>query len=182
MPRIILFCLCALFSGPLLSAADEPIDVGDNAPAFAASDASGRIVEFPQVAAGRPVVLLFWATWCPYCKALMPHLDELRTKYREQGVKVLALNIKEDADPAAHLLEKGYDFTLLLEADGVAERYGVRFTPGLFVVDGAGRVLFRRRPSGGKKPSEIVGLWARQADAAVQQALVASPTVEGSQR
>jgi len=49
-------------------------------------------------------------------------------------------------------------------------------------INAAGRVLFRRRPSGGKKPSEIVGLWAQQAGTAVEQALEASTAIEGSQR
>jgi hypothetical protein len=59
-------------------------------------------------------------------------------------VRVLALNIREDADPAAFLAEYGYDFQLVENADRAAELWGVKGTPGLFLADASGRVVFDR--------------------------------------
>lgn len=49
-----------------------------------------------------------------------------------------ALKIKDDEDPRGFLDQWGYGFVLLPDADGVMEPYGVKGTPGLFIVDGQG--------------------------------------------
>ena len=92
---------------------------------------------------GKILVLEFWATWCPYCKALMPHLQSILDEYPGR-VRVLALSIRDDGDPAAVLAEYGFDFTPLTAADAVAESWGVKGTPGLFLADTGGRVVFDR--------------------------------------
>jgi len=79
-------------------------------------------------------VLFFWASWCPYCKALMPHLQSMRFEYGDQ-VKILAINIFEDSDPVAVIAKGGYDFTLLLEGDMEAGEYGITGTPGVIILD-----------------------------------------------
>jgi hypothetical protein len=59
-------------------------------------------------------------------------------------VRFYALNVWEDADPAAHLSKHGYEFELLLSAEPAAAAWGVKGTPGLFVVGPDRRVLYRR--------------------------------------
>ena len=57
----------------LVASAASAVDQGDVAPAWSGSDLiSGDTVEFPAVLKGKPAVILFWATWCPYCKEFMP--------------------------------------------------------------------------------------------------------------
>lgn len=102
---------------------------------------SGTAIEFPGKSQAPVTVLLFWATWCPYCKALMPHLQSVVYQY-EKNVQLYAISIAENGDPAAYLAELGYDWTLLLEGDAVASRYGVRGTPGLVVIDRSGTTIF----------------------------------------
>ena len=63
--RIALFI--ALFSFSSLAFA---VEVGDIAPPFEGVDEVGANVSFPAVIDGKPTVMVFWATWCPYCKAL----------------------------------------------------------------------------------------------------------------
>lgn len=104
----------------------------------------GKSVNLAQVAQQKPAVLFFWATWCPYCKALMPHLQSIRLQYGND-VEILAINIREDGDPVALVEEEGYDFTLLLDGDAVAEQYAVRGTPAVFVVDHERRIAFDLR-------------------------------------
>lgn len=86
-------------------------------------------------------VYLFWASWCPYCRALMPHLQSLEDEFGDR-ITVYALNFRDQQDPEAYLGEHGFDFVLLPEADGVAQEWGVQGTPGLFIVDGNGRIRF----------------------------------------
>lgn len=128
------------------------------APAPIAADwsldaADGRNLNFHADTAGRPSVLVFWATWCPYCRALFPHLEIVRQQYGEQGVEFFALNIWEDGDPLAYFGEHDYAMTLILAADLVAEDYGVKGTPAVYVVDGQHRVVYQRQR--GEKPEDV---------------------------
>jgi thiol-disulfide isomerase/thioredoxin len=109
-------------------------------PAFQLSDAHGEPLQYPEGLKG-PTVVLFWATWCPYCKALMPHLQSIIDEYGSE-IEVLALNFREDGDPAEYLADRGYDFRLFPESDEVAESWGVKGTPGLFLADRTGCVVF----------------------------------------
>jgi len=86
-------------------------------------------------------IYLFWASWCPYCKALMPHLQSIQIEYGDD-VRIYALNIRDDEDPVSFMQEYGYDFILLPDADAVMEPYGVRSTPGVFLVDQHGLLRF----------------------------------------
>ena len=81
-----------------------------------------------------PVILFFWATWCPFCKALMPHLQSIEHEYGDK-VEILALHFRDDNDPEAFIRERGYAFTILPGAGPVAELYGVHGTPGVIIVD-----------------------------------------------
>lgn len=90
---------------------------------------------------GQPVILIFWATWCPYCKKLLPGIAELNEKYKEKGLKVIAVNIKEDWKPALYWKNHGYKFDAVLEGDDIAEMYGVIGTPGLVFIAPNGEVL-----------------------------------------
>jgi thiol-disulfide isomerase/thioredoxin len=109
-------------------------------PAFELEDSDGKLLRYPQDLGG-PTIVFFWASWCPYCKSLMPHLQSIIDEYGG-GIEVLALNFREDEDPAEFLAERGYDFRLFENSDPVAERWGIRATPGLFLVDQSGLALF----------------------------------------
>jgi len=86
---------------------------------------SGETVTLSEVAAEQPVIVLFWATWCPYCKALMPHIQSIRLEYGDE-IRVLAIHFRDDkGDPVAYIENAGYDFTLLPDGDEVAKLNGV---------------------------------------------------------
>ena len=111
-------------------------------PGFEIAGPGGEAFRYPESLQG-PTIILFWATWCPYCKALMPHLQSIVDEYRGQ-VQVVALNFRDDDDPAAYLAERGYDFTLILNSEEVAASWGVKGTPGLFLANQSGRVIFSK--------------------------------------
>lgn len=111
------------------------------ADAFRLQTATGASVDFSGKSQAPATVLFFWATWCPYCKALMPHLQSVLDQYGS-NVQLYAINIKEDGDPVKFLENAGYDWMLLVNGDDVASAYGVQGTPGLFVVDRSGATKF----------------------------------------
>jgi len=110
------------------------------APAFTLMDATGNEVVLPSKQPGVDV-FFFWASWCPYCKALMPHLQSMQIEYGDD-VRIYALNIRDDEDPVAFMQEHGYDFVLLPNADPIMELYGVKPTPAVFLVEQNGTIHF----------------------------------------
>ena len=133
------------------------------------------------MAQAAPVDLLFWATWCPYCKALMPHLQSIKFEHGED-VKILALNfIDEKGDPIAFIRDQGYDFTLLENAEEIADLYNVYGTPGLILVDQDMKIRFNllklphlKLPNTGEKMSSsksaalLAPYWAAELRKALQ--------------
>lgn len=90
---------------------------------------------------GKPTLLVFWATWCPYCKKLLPGIARLNDKYESKGLKVLAVNIKEDWKPEVYWRNHEYQFETVLEGDDVAKLYGISGTPGIVFIAPSGKVL-----------------------------------------
>ncbi len=122
--------------------ARTPHQIEWQAPGFDIAQPDGTVFHYPENLEG-PTIILFWATWCPYCKALMPHLQSIIDEYEGQ-VQVLAFNFKDDDDPAAYMEKRGYDFRLIMHSEKVADSWGVKGTPGLFLADQSGRVVFSR--------------------------------------
>ena len=92
----------------------------------------------------RPVVLFFWASWCPYCKALMPHLQSIRLEYGDD-IEIVAVQLKDKADAGDFMRKAGYDFTVIGQAGKIADLYDVFTTPGLIIVDEDQEILFDLR-------------------------------------
>ena len=121
------------------------VGVSDVAPNWSLQIGAGNNIDYYSDSNGHVSVLLFWATWCPYCKRLMPHLQEVADQFADAPVTFYALNIKEDGDPVKYLKDGGFSFILMKDADAVADDYGVYGTPGLMVVDKDHRIAYIRR-------------------------------------
>ncbi|OXS79357.1 redoxin domain-containing protein [Domibacillus enclensis] len=116
------------------------IALGDRAPDFKLQTMDGEEVNLSDYK-GKKVFLNFWATWCPPCKAEMPHMQAF---YEEQpeDVEILAVNLEESTEKAADFA-KQYELTfpILMDADGtVAETYEVYTIPTTYVLNEDGTV------------------------------------------
>ncbi len=141
--RPLFFMLLCLIAVPSFAA--------DRAPAWEGIGADGNAVRFDPVHRTKPAVFLFWATWCPYCEALMPNLQKLYDDAGKSRLDVYAIDIKEDGDPIKTLKDRKQTFTLVLEGDSIAEQYHVKGTPGLFLVDEHGDIVYHADTSDPKK-------------------------------
>jgi len=128
---------CLVLSLALLVGAPAQAKPGDT---FELPATDGQSYRLPDDQQGLGIYL-FWASWCPYCRALMPHLQSLIDQHPEQ-VRVYALQFRDEKDPAEYIAEHGFDFTVFEAADEVATAWGMRATPGLVIVDAGGAVRF----------------------------------------
>jgi cytochrome c biogenesis protein CcmG/thiol:disulfide interchange protein DsbE len=141
-PFLYLFALTRL----LVSSTLQAIEIGDTAPDWVLKNGSRSETSYYRDSTDKVTVLLYWATWCPYCQKLMPHLQQIADQYQGLPVIFYAMNIKEDGDPVKHLKDNGFSFELILNAEQTMDAYGVRGTPSLFVVDRHHKVTWRRIP------------------------------------
>lgn len=123
-------------------AADAPGALA-KAPTFALPDLQGNEVRLETVLQEKPVLLVFWATWCPNCEAEVPELNEL---YKAHGDKaaLLAASVQESrAKVASFAQSKGIAYRVLLDEKGeVAGKYRVHGVPTLFVIDRDGTIRY----------------------------------------
>lgn len=119
---------------------DTLLQIGDAAYDFQAQDLAGNTIALSDFA-GQPVILNFWATWCPPCRIEMPELQATYEKYQDDGLIILALDQDEAAETVRSFFydEFGLTFTPLLDVDQtVAEQYGVFNYPTSIFVNGDG--------------------------------------------
>lgn len=114
------------------------------APDFTLLDLDGQPVRLSQLR-GQAVVLNFWASWCPACRAEARDFGGFAQRYRERGVVVVGVNLREDAATARAFAEaNGMDYPLLRDADGAVSRmYGVVGIPTTIFIDAAGGMRAR---------------------------------------
>jgi thiol-disulfide isomerase/thioredoxin len=114
------------------------------APELAGMTTDGRMVSLARMVAesgGRPVLVAFWATWCPGCKAEAGNLAAVAADHPFLGV---AMQSGDAAEVARYLAGRGLDLPGIVDPEGqVAADWQVRGVPCHFIVDGAGQVRFR---------------------------------------
>jgi len=147
--------------------ADPPLNLGGTATNWTLQTSTGESLDYYKDSEEKVSVILFWATWCPYCRTLMPHMEVMHRKYRNKGVKFYFVDIYEDGkiDPVSYYNDRKYSPTLLLEGDDVARQYGVRGTPAVYVIDKNKKVVYKR-------PAGITDIMVKQnVDLRIKQAI-----------
>lgn len=111
------------------------------APALAGTGIDGKPYDLAAVvraANGKPVLVAFWATWCPVCKAEDGNLQSIAADH-----PVLSVAMQSE-DVAKHMQQRDLSFATIEDSDGaLATAWKVRGVPSHFIVDGAGNVRFR---------------------------------------
>jgi cytochrome c biogenesis protein CcmG/thiol:disulfide interchange protein DsbE len=106
---------------------------------FTVIDANGKNVKLSDFK-GKPVVVNFWASWCPPCKSEMPHFNKLYEEYSPKGVVFLMVDMpdgqRETVDIAKkYISQNGYKFDIYFDVNGdAANKYSVDSIPrSLFI-------------------------------------------------
>ena len=126
----------------------------DFAPEFEISTLQGQQVSLKQLA-GRVVVMDFWATWCPPCRASVPELKELTKKYPAE--KLILISVSADQDDGAwreFVAKKNMDWAQYRDADHkILNAFSIHSFPTYLVIDGDGIIKERMT---GMNPQESV--------------------------
>jgi len=136
-----------------------PLPKGVTAPPLQALDLQGKRWTLPELR-GRAVLLNFWATWCPPCRAEMPSMQQMAEIYGPEQLQVLAVNVGEAPRRIQQYLQaSGLNLTVLLDQKNeMAEAWGVNAMPTTYLIDVEGRPRLRLRGEVDWTSREAAGL------------------------
>jgi peroxiredoxin len=127
----------------LLALASQTSLFADAAPAWSLKDTKGKTISLSDFK-GKVVIVDFWATWCPPCRAEIPNFIALQDKYGKQGLVIVGISVDQGGAPVvANFAEKNkVNYTLVLADDKVADQYGAtEGIPTTFVIDRKGNIV-----------------------------------------
>ncbi|MFC2105362.1 PKD domain-containing protein [Candidatus Bipolaricaulota bacterium] len=143
------------------SSAPEGSEVRDRAPDFTLPTLDGDIVQLSTYV-GHVVLVEFWFRTCSGCISSLPHLEELRSQFEDEGLVILIVVLDHDPAQAEEFFaESEYTaFILAHEHDWsrpTRTAYDVGGTPHVFLIDRSGAIRFSGKP--GYLTSEFVASW-----------------------
>lgn len=134
---LLLSCALAACTEPAApTPSGGPPAVGQTAPDFTLTDLAGKSYSLAALR-GKVVIVNFWATWCPPCRAEMPSMEQLYRELGDEGLVMLAVNIEKDGRQTLpkFLAATPHSFPILVdEKEEVQKRYGVYKFPESFVI------------------------------------------------
>ncbi len=140
---------------PFLGAAAQDLDAeyavdllraGVQAPDFTLNDITGNPVTLSSFR-GRQVVLVFWASWCPDCRAEVPQLKALQAQADPEKVAFVSVSFDRTFEALQTYVAENYiPGVQLFDPAGkkeskVADSFGVKWIPSLYLLDKDGKVL-----------------------------------------
>jgi thiol-disulfide isomerase/thioredoxin len=124
---------------------DSGIEIGAKAPAAAVETLDGKPADLAQFVGKQPVLIEFWATWCPNCRELEPHLKAVHAKYAGQ-VRFVGVSVSVNQSPErvkAYVAKHEIPGDQVFDRNGAATgAYDVPATSYVVVLDKSGKVVY----------------------------------------
>ena len=118
---------------------------GSKFPDFAVKDTAGNPLSIA-IYKGNVVLLDFWATWCPPCRAELPNVIKTYGAYHTKGFEIIGISLDKDREKLASFT-KEKNMTWPQYFDGLqwenklAVKYGISSIPATFLLDGQGTII-----------------------------------------
>ena len=154
--------LALVLAAAPLAAQDIGLPLGTTPPAAQVQDTAGNAVDLSRFVGTKPVLVEFWATWCPLCAALLPKMEAARRAYGDRvEFVIVGVGVNQSlASIRRHLARHPMPGEVFFDATGAAVRaYAAPSTSYVVVLDAQGRVAY----TGSGEDQDI--------DAAVRRAL-----------
>lgn len=111
-------------------------------PDFSLPDATGKTVTLSGQK-GHPVMLNFWATWCPPCVEEMPALEDLARRIDGTDLRLLAVSVDDEWEQIRRFFPKGSKIGVLLDkSHDIPKKFGTEKYPETFLIDAEGRIRY----------------------------------------
>ena len=102
---------------------------------FALNTFDGRKIDLADYQ-GKPVLIMFFASYCPWCKKAAPFIEHFSETYGPKGLAVVGIDIEESSAPAAAFAQNyNITFPVLTNGTPLAMSYGARGVPFFFLLD-----------------------------------------------
>jgi len=139
------FSLAALFLRPAFSSAGQTNQTESNqlAPGWELPDLDGKAIHSTDFK-DQVVVLDFWATWCPPCRAEIPDFIELQHKYAAQGLTVIGISVDQsDLKTVKSFAQKmGINYPVVLADNKIVDTFGgIDGLPTTFIINRTGHIV-----------------------------------------
>jgi len=96
---------------------------------------------------GKPLLVEFWATWCPPCRKSIPHLNEIYSKYRSKGLEIVGITDENEATVKKFQRQVPMDYSVAVNTpQSVYEQFGIEGIPTAFLVDKGGKIVWTGHP------------------------------------
>jgi thiol-disulfide isomerase/thioredoxin len=142
MRRLLTFLALGLLLGSSLAAASGAALY--QSPDFTLKDlATGKPITLSHFK-GKVVLLDFWATWCPPCRAEIPHLVQMNKELRPQGLRIIGISVDQNGPAVVKSFMKNYgiNYPVLLATQDIAQAYGgISGIPTTFLLGRNGEIL-----------------------------------------
>ncbi|MDA2922800.1 TlpA family protein disulfide reductase [Patescibacteria group bacterium AH-259-L07] len=139
---IYIFGSSALFKGSKDLEVEQKADVGFIAPDFVIKDVHGLEAPLSLIYSKRPVLLIFWSTWCPYCAQELPDLVQFNNIYKDDIQVILVISGESKQVVEKYVSDKNITFLASLDTSrAIWQLYNVKGTPHHFLINRAGEII-----------------------------------------
>ncbi|MGI6457047.1 MAG: TlpA family protein disulfide reductase [bacterium] len=123
--------------------------VGADAPLFKGKTLEGKEINLKDQYKDSLILVDFWATWCPPCRAEIPNLQKIYKKYQGKGFEIISINVTDSKETLQEFMEEEENkmpWIHILDAETkneIAQKYEVTGIPAPYLINHEGKIVAR---------------------------------------